>query len=83
MKKVLLAVVLSAALGVVPVLAQEKGNAPMKGQMPMKEGTPMKNESMQSGGMMMGKMKEMQGKMAEMRKGMDRHDEGTCDDENR
>ena len=37
-------------LGVVPVLAQEKGNAPMKGQMPMKEGTPMKNESMQSGG---------------------------------
>ena len=30
---------------------------------------PMKGEGMQGGGMMMGKMKEMQGKMGEMKKG--------------
>ena len=36
--------------------------------MPMKEGTPMKSEGMQGGGMMMGKMKDMHGKMGEMKK---------------
>jgi hypothetical protein len=45
MKKVLAAVVLSGALGFVPVLAQEKKDMPMKEAMPMK-----------SDGMMMGKM---------------------------
>ena len=58
MKKVLLAAVLSAALSSVPVLAQEKMGMPMG----------------EHGGMGMGccmdKMKDMQGKMAEMKKGM-------------
>lgn len=37
---------------------------------PMKEGMPMKGEGMNGGGMTMEKMKEMQGRMAEMHKGM-------------
>jgi uncharacterized protein YukE len=64
MKNVFTAVVLSAALGFVPVLAQEKKD------MPMKEGMPMKSEGMQGGGMMKGNMKEMHDKMMEMKKGM-------------
>ena len=64
MKRVLTAVILSGALGVVPVLAQEKQ------PMPMKEGMPMKGDGMQGGGTMMGKMKDMQSRMSEMRKGM-------------
>ena len=64
MKNLITAVLVSAAIGVVPLLAQEKND------MPMKEGMPMKAEAMKGGGMMMGKMKEMQGKMAEMQKGM-------------
>ena len=40
---------ISDALGLVPVLAQEKKDLPMKGQMPMKEGMPMKDEVMQGG----------------------------------
>src|SRR5688500_14543788 len=64
MNKVLIAIVLSGALGFVPVLAQEKKD------MPMKEGMPMKGEGKQGGGMMMGQMKNMQGQMSEMRKGM-------------
>ena len=64
MKKLITAIVLSGAIGVFPLMAQEKKDVPMK------EGMPMKGEGMQGGGMMMGKMKEMQGKMGEMRKGM-------------
>jgi len=64
MKKIVAVTVLSVALGVFPVLAQEKKD------MPMKEGMPMKGEAMKGGGMMMEKMKEMQGRMAEMHKGM-------------
>jgi hypothetical protein len=64
MKKILMAVVLSGALGTLPLWAQEQ-----KG-MPMKEGMPMKGEGMPGEGMMMGKMKDMQGRMGEMRKGM-------------
>ena len=64
MKKIVAVTVLSVALGVFPVLAQEKKD------MPMKEGMPMKGEGMKGGGMMMEKMKEMQGRMAEMHKGM-------------
>ena len=64
MKKLITAIILSGAIGVFPLMAQEKKD------MPMKEGMPMKGEGMQGGGMMMGKMKEMQGKMGEMRKGM-------------
>lgn len=60
--------ILSAALGGFPVLAQEKKDMPMKGQTPMKEGMPMKGEGMQGGRMMMGKMKDMQRKMGEMGK---------------
>jgi len=56
---------LSAALASVPLLAQEKKD------MPMKEGMPMKGEDMKGGGMMMDKMKDMQGHMSEMRKGME------------
>jgi len=63
-KKVIAAVVLSAALGLVPALAQEKKD------MPMKEGMPMKGEAMQGSGMDMSKMKDMHGKMMEMKKGM-------------
>jgi hypothetical protein len=70
MKKFLMGVILSAALGFVPVLAQEKKEMPMKGPMPMKEGMPMKGEGMQGGGMDMSNMKEMHGKMMEMKKGM-------------
>jgi len=64
MKEVFTAVVLSAALGLVSVLAQEKKD------MPMKEGMPMKSEGMQGGGMMKGNMKAMHGKMMEMKNGM-------------
>ena len=45
MKKVILATLLSAAMGAVPLQAQEKKD------MPMKEGMPMKGEGMQGGGM--------------------------------
>ena len=44
MKKVLTALVLSGAMGLVPVIAQEKKD------MPMKEGMPMKGEGMQGWG---------------------------------
>ena len=64
MKKLIAAVIVSGAIGVFPLMAQEKKD------MPMKEGMPMKGESMKGGGMMMGKMKDMQGRMGEMRKGM-------------
>ena len=57
MKELITAVIVSGAIGVFPLMAQEKKD------MPMKEGTPMKAEAMKGGGMMMGKMKEMQGKM--------------------
>jgi hypothetical protein len=58
MKKVFTAVVLSAALGFVPVLAQEKKDMPMKG------------EGMQGGSMDMSQMKQMHGRMMEMKNGM-------------
>ena len=64
MNKFITAIFCVGAIGVFPLMAQEKK------EMPMKEGMPMKGEGMQGGGMMMGKMKEMQGKMGEMRKGM-------------
>ena len=64
MNKFIAAVFFVSAIGLVPLMAQEKKDVPMK------EGMPMKGEGMQGGGMMMGKMKEMQGKMGEMRKGM-------------
>ena len=64
MKKAVVALALSAALGSLTVLAQEQ-----KG-MPKKEGMSMKAEGMQGDGMMMDKMKDMQGHMSEMRKGM-------------
>ena len=51
MKTIVAAVVMSMTLGLVPLLAQEKREVPMKG-----EGT-------EGSGMMMGKMKEMQGKI--------------------
>jgi hypothetical protein len=38
MKKVIPAVILSGALGLVPALAQEKKSMPMKESMPMQEG---------------------------------------------
>jgi hypothetical protein len=63
MKKIVAAVVLSVALGGT-VLAQEKKDMPMKSPMPMK------GEGMQGGGMDMTKMKEMHGRMMEMKKGM-------------
>lgn len=53
MKKVGAAVVLSLVFGLGPLMGQEKK------EMPMKDGMPMKNDSMQTGGMMMGKMKDM------------------------
>jgi hypothetical protein len=56
MKQLITAIIVSGAIGVFPLLAQEKKEMPMKG------------EGMQGGGMMMGKMKEMQGKMGEMRR---------------
>src|SRR5262245_28052737 len=59
MKQALAAILLSATLASVPLLAQEQ-----KG-MPMKEGMPMQGE-----GMMMGKMKDMQDKMSDMKKSM-------------
>ena len=58
MKKVFTAVVLSTALGLVPALAQEKKDMPMKGQ------------GMQGGSMDMSQMKQMHGRMMEMKKGM-------------
>lgn len=60
-EKIIAAAVISLGLGVVPLLAQDKK------QMPMKEGMPMKGEGMQGGGMM-GTMKDMQGRMGEMKK---------------
>jgi hypothetical protein len=74
MKNVIAASVMSLTLGLVSLMAQEKKD------MPMKEGMPMKGEGMQGSGMMMGKMKEMQGTMSEMRKGMG-GDEGPKHDE--
>jgi hypothetical protein len=70
MRKVFTAVMLSAALGFVPVLAQEKKDMPMKGQIPTKEGMPMKGEGMPGGGMDINQMKQIHGKMMEMKKGM-------------
>ena len=64
MNKFITAVFFLGAIGLVPLMAQEKKDVPTK------EGMPMKGEGMQGGGMMMGKMKEMQGKMGEMHKGM-------------
>ena len=64
MKKFITAVFFMGAIGLVPLMAQEKKDVPMK------EGMPMKGEGMPGGGMMMGKMNEMQEKMGEMRKGM-------------
>lgn len=64
MEKIVAVAVLSVALDGLPVLAQEKKD------MPMKEGMPMKGEAMQGGGMDINKMKEMHGKMMEMKKGM-------------
>ena len=64
MKNLIIAVIMSGAVGVFPLMAQEKKD------MPMKQGMPMKGEGMQGGGMMMDKMKDMQGHMGEMRKGM-------------
>ena len=69
MRKVFTAVILSAALGFVPALAQEKKDMPMKGQMPTKEGMPMRGEGMQ-GGMDMSQMKQMHAKILEMKKDM-------------
>ena len=43
MKKIVMAASLSAALGLVPALAQEKRDMPMKGEMPKK------GEGMQGG----------------------------------
>jgi len=59
MKRFITAIVFAAAVGVVPLMAQEKKDMPMKTQ------------GMEGGGMMMGKMKDMQGKMAEIHKGME------------
>ncbi len=56
MNKFITAVFFVGAIGLVPLMAQEKKEMPMKG------------EGMQGGGMMTGKMKDMQGKMVEMRK---------------
>ena len=47
MKKLILATLLSAAIGGAPLVAQEKKDMPMKGPMPTKEGMPMKGEGMQ------------------------------------
>ena len=58
MNKVVVALFLSVTLGLVPVMAQEKKDMPMKG------------EEIPPGGMMMGKMKDMQSKIGEMKKGM-------------
>jgi hypothetical protein len=67
MKKIISAVLLSATVGVVPLLAQEKKDMPMKGEMPMKQSMPMKGEGSQGGGMMMGDMNEMHKKMSDMK----------------
>ena len=64
MKRVIAASVISLTLGIVPLMAQEKK------EMPMKEGMPMKGEGMQGSGMMMGEMKDMHGKMGDLKKGM-------------
>ena len=64
MKNFITAVIVSGAMGVFPLMAQDKKD------MPMKEGMPMKGEGMQGGGMDMTKMKEMHGRMMEMKKGM-------------
>ena len=50
MNKLIAAVIVLGAIGVFPLMAQEKKDMPMKA------------EPMKGGGMMMGKMKEMQGK---------------------
>ena len=63
MRKIILGVLLSAAIAGAPLLAQEKNGMPMKGQMPMKEG-------MQGSGMDMNKMKDMHARMTEMRRGI-------------
>jgi len=64
MKKFILPIIFAGAIGSLPVFAQEKK------EMPMKEGMPMKGEAMKGGGMMMEQMKDMQGRMTAMRKGM-------------
>jgi hypothetical protein len=55
---------LSAALGAVPLIAQDNKDMPNKSEMPMK------GDGMKEGGMMMGNMKETHSKMMEMKKGM-------------
>ena len=72
MKKIVMAATLSAVLGFVPALAQERKDMPMKGGMPPKEGMPMKGEGMQGGGMDMSQMKQMHAQMLEMKKGIGR-----------
>jgi hypothetical protein len=55
---------LSAALGAVPLIAQDNKDMPNKSEMPMK------GDGMKEGGMMMGNMKETHSKMMEMKKAM-------------
>ena len=65
MKELVAAVVISSALGLVTLMAQEKKD------MPMKESMPMQSEAVKGDGMMMEWMKEMHATLGEMRKGMD------------
>jgi hypothetical protein len=55
---------LSAALGAVPLIAQDNKDMPNKSEMPMK------GDGMKEGGMMMGNMKETHSNMMEMKKAM-------------
>jgi len=77
MKKLVAAAIVSAAIGSFPLMAQDKK------EMPMKEGMSMKGEEMKAGGMTMDKMKEMQARMAEMRKSMSVMMKGQGNDEER
>ena len=70
MKNSILVALLSVTIGVASLVAQENKDMPMKGPMPTKEGLPMKGEGRQASGMDMSKMKEMHGKLTEMKKGM-------------
>ena len=70
MKRIIFAVLLSAAISAVPLTAQEKRDMPMQGQMPSKESMPVQSHEMQGGGMDMSPIKGMHGKMMEMKKGM-------------
>jgi len=66
MKNFFRAVFFVWAIGLVPLLAQEKKETPMKAQ------------GMQGDGMAMEKMKEMRGKMAEVHKRMSPMTKGTA-----